>query len=149
VKRLAFALALAGALASCGRPAAPEVTRAWTRDTVGRTASAAVFMTITAPAGDRLVAASAPIAGKTDLMTMTGGDAAMAMDYVEAIELPAGQPVTLDAGGLHVWLADLTRPLAAGETFPLSLEFEKAGPREVTVEVVAPAAPAPMAGMKM
>ena len=41
------------------------------------------------------------------------------------------------------------QPLKAGESFPLTLEFEKAGKREVTVSVIAPAAPAPMAGMEM
>ena len=155
MKRLALAVLLAGPLAACGQPAPsaaapPEIARPWTRDTVGGTASAAVFMTVTAPAADRLVAASTPVAAKTDLMTMThdaGG--AMTMAYVEGIDLPAGQAVSLDATGLHVWLADLTHPLEAGETFPLTLEFEHAGKREVTVAVIAPAAPPPMAGMTM
>lgn len=37
--------------------------------------------------------------------------------------------------GLHVWLDGLKRPLKAGETFTLALNFEKAGQREVTVVV--------------
>lgn len=162
--RLAFALLLASSLAACGQPAQsdaaqsdaaqseaapPEVAEPWTRDTVGRTDSAAVFMTITAPAADRLLGASTPIAGDTSLMTMTGGSEAMAMADVAAIDLPAGQPVTLGPTGLHVWLAGLDHPLTAGETFPLTLEFENAGTREVTVSVIAPAAAAPMGGMKM
>lgn len=147
--RPVLGLCLALAAASCSRPAEIEVSDAWTRDTVGRTAAAAVFMTIAAPAADRLVGASSPLAGKTDLMTMHEEDGAMAMAYLEAIDLPAGTPVELDPSGLHVWLADLARPLAAGETFPLTLEFENAAPREVTVRVIEPAAPAPMPGMAM
>lgn len=153
MKRLAVALLLAGSLASCSQPAAPEagpeIVQPWTRDTVGSTASAAIFMTITAPTADRLLAATTPVAAETDLMTMNSAGNAMAMAYVEAIELPAGQPVSLDPTGLHVWLANLERPLKAGETFPLALEFEKAGKREVTVEVIAPAAPPPTARMAM
>ena len=67
----------------------------------------------------------------------------MEMAYLEAIAIPAGAPVTLNSAGLHVWLADLQQPLAARESFPLTLEFEHAGAREVTVAVIAPAAPAP------
>ena len=143
MKRSALALGLTLALAACARPTAVEVTDAWTRDTVGRTANAAVFMTITSPTADRLVAASASVAGKTDLMTMRSADGAMAMTYLDAISIPAGAPVSLDPAGLHVWLADLRAPLEAGQSFPLVLEFEKAGELGVEVAVIAPAAAAP------
>jgi copper(I)-binding protein len=93
------------------------------------------------------MAASSPIARKTDLMTMAGGSAAMAMRYVEAIDIPAGKPVSLDPRGLHVWLADLKQPLRTGQSFPLRLEFEKAGERRVMVSVIAPAAAPPLSGM--
>ena len=147
--RLLLALFLLLPLASCGQPAPLEITDAWARDTVGTTANAAVFMTIASPAADRLVGASAEVANKTDLMTFQGGSSAMQMRYVEDIDLPAGQPVTLNPAGLHVWLADLKQPLKAGNSFPLTLEFANAGKREVSVAVIAPAAMPPMSGMKM
>jgi copper(I)-binding protein len=80
-------------------------------------------------------------------MTMEGGGSAMAMTYLEAIDIPANEPVSLNPSGLHVWLAGLNRPLRAGETFPLFLRFEKAGERRVIVSVIAPAAAPPMSGM--
>jgi copper(I)-binding protein len=143
--RFASALLLSCALAACAKPASVEVKDVWVRDTVGRTANAAVFMTIESKAADRLVGASAPVAGKTDLMTMTmgGPGGAMGMDYVKDIALPAGQPVSLNPRGLHVWLAELKQPLKAGETFPLVLRFENAGERQVTVSVIGPADKAP------
>ena len=67
----------------------------------------------------------------------------MAMTYLDAISIPAGAPVSLDPAGLHVWLADLRAPLEAGQSFPLVLEFEKAGELRVEVAVIAPAAAAP------
>lgn len=125
-----------------------EVEQAWTRDTVGRTANAAVFMTVTASTADRLVGATTSVAGKADLMTMTMEGGTMAMSYVDAIELPAGKVVSLDPSGLHVWLEGLKAPLKAGQTFPLELRFEKAGVREVQVEVTEPGGqPAKMPGM--
>jgi copper(I)-binding protein len=149
MNRLILGLLLPISLAACGQPAPPEVAHAWARDTVGGTDNAAVFMTITSSTGDRLVAASTPVAERTDLMTMTGGSGAMEMKYLDGMAIPAGKPVTLDPTGWHVWLSGLEHPLAAGETFPLSLKFEKGGERRVTVSVIAPADPAPMAGMKM
>ena len=149
MRRLLFALLLLGPIAACAKPTPLEVKDAWTRDTVGSTANAAVFMTITSGTPDRLIAASTPVASKTALMTMAGGSSAMAMQYVTAIDIPAAQKVSLNAGGLHVWLADLRQPLTAGQTFPLTLKFEKAGERRVTVSIIKPAAAPPMSGMEM
>lgn len=140
------ALALLLPLAACVQAAPLEVKDAWTRDTVGGTASAAVFMTIRSPTADRLLSASTPVARKTDLMTMQGGGGAMEMAYLKGIDIPANTPVSLNASGLHVWLAGLAQPLRAGQRFLLTLRFEKAGERTVEVSVIAPAA-APPAGM--
>jgi copper(I)-binding protein len=144
VRGLACALFLAVTVIACTQPAPLEVKDVWTRDSVGRTANAAVYMTIRSGSADRLVGASTPVAGKTDLMTMEARNGTMAMKYIEGIDIPAGEPVRLNARGLHVWLADLHRPLTAGQSIPLSLEFEKAGERQVTVSVMSPAA-APVA----
>jgi copper(I)-binding protein len=143
MKRRAFALSLCFAISACGRPAPLEVRDVWARDTIGGTANAAVFMTISSPTADRLIAASTPVARKTDLMTMEGGSSAMAMAYVKAIPIPAGATVSLSPTGLHVWLSDLKQPLRTGRRFPLILKFEKAGERQVTVTTIAPAAAPP------
>lgn len=144
MRRLALALFLVLPIVACARPAPLQVANAWARDTVGGTANAAVFMTITSPTPDRLVSASTPVAKHTDLMIMQGGGGAMEMNYLQAIDIPANRPVSLNPMGLHVWLAELTQPLKAHQSFTLTLTFAKAGRREVTVKVVEPAAAAPM-----
>ena len=150
MKRSAFALFLVVPIVSCGKPAPLEVKDVWARDTIGSTANAAVFMTISSPTADRLTAASTPVANKTDLMTMGGGSNAMEMTYLKGIDIPANTPVSLDPTGLHVWLAALKQPLTAGQSFPLSLEFERAGQRQVSVTVIAAAAASPpVSGMRM
>lgn len=149
MRRSAFAPFLLLPVMACQQAAPIEIKDAWARDTVGGTASAAVYMTITAPTADRLIGASTPAAKKTDLMTMESSGGTMGMKYLRAIDLPAGKPVSLNANGLHVWLAELNAPLKAGQNFALTLKFEKAGERQVTVSIVAPAAAAPMEGMKM
>ena len=136
-------------VASCTKPARLDVTNAWTRDTIGRTENAAVFMTISSGTPDRLVSASSPaVAKKTDLMTMAGGRNAMEMTYAQGVDIPANAPVSLNPTGLHVWLAGLRQPLRTGQTFPLMLKFQKAGERRVVVSVIAPAASPPMSTLQ-
>ena len=57
------------------------------------------------------------------------------MKEVEQIDIPAGGSVQLKPGGYHVMLMELAKPIAAGDTVPVTLTFEKAG--EVTVDAVA------------
>jgi len=149
MRKFALVLALLLPAAALAQPAQVEIKDVWARDTVGGTANAAVYVTVTSPAADRLLAASTPAANKTDLMTMQGGSSAMEMKYLKAIDIPANKPVSLNPTGLHVWLTGLKHPLVAGQTFPLTLTFEKAGQRTITVPIIKPGAPAPMASMKM
>ncbi len=61
----------------------------------------------------------------------------MQMRSVEAgVPVLAAQGLELKPGGpLHVMLTDLKQPLKAGDSFPLTLTFEKAGLRDVIVKV--------------
>jgi copper(I)-binding protein len=63
----------------------------------------------------------------------TGG--AMTMDQVEQIAIPAGGSVALEPGGFHIMMMGLAGPLAVGETFDLTLQFETVGEVVVQVEV--------------
>lgn len=72
---------------------------------------------------------------ETTETTAAMGDDTMTMQEVERIELPAGETVALEPGGYHIMLLELAAPLEVGETFELTLEFEEAGERTVTVEV--------------
>jgi len=145
---LASLLALS-AVACARQPTAPEVKNAWARDTIGSTANAAVFMTISSPMPDRLVAASTPIANKTDLMTIAGSSGMMDMKYLAGIDISPNTPVTLSPTGLHIWLADLKQPLRSGQSFPMFLRFRKAGQQRVMVTVIGAAAAPPRSAMSM
>jgi copper(I)-binding protein len=57
------------------------------------------------------------------------------MRPLAAMDIPAGQTATPGPGGMHIMLLGLTRPLREGESFPLTLSFEHAGPRQVTVAI--------------
>lgn len=150
LRKLVFALAFIS-IAACTPPAEIEISEPWARAraSAGDADTAAVFMTITARSADRLIGASTPAAATTSLMTMSSDGGMMAMSDVDDIPLPANTPVSLDPSGLHVWLEGLHAPLTAGETFPLTLQFENAGEREITVSIIEPAAAPPMSDMDM
>jgi copper(I)-binding protein len=121
-----------GAIAQTGDV---QVTNAWARATPGGAQTAAAYVTILSPTGDRLTGAATPLAQKADLHSMTMDGNVMQMRDIDAIDLPAGKAVTLKPGGYHIMLTGLAQPLVAGQTFPLTLTFDKAGAREVAVAV--------------
>ena len=67
----------------------------------------------------------------------------MKMRPLAGLDIPAGQSVTLKPGGEHIMLMGLNGPLHEGQSFPLTLTFEKAGTREVSVAVEKPGAAGP------
>jgi copper(I)-binding protein len=60
---------------------------------------------------------------------------AMTMVPVDAVPIPKGETVKFEPGGYHVMLFNVKNPLKVGDTFDITLVFEKAGEKDVTVEV--------------
>jgi hypothetical protein len=129
------------------------VTQAWARATPAKAENGAAYLTLEAAAPDRLTRVSTPAAKKAELHTMTMDGSVMKMRQIAGIDLPAGQQVTLKPGAVHIMLIGLTQPLQPGQTFPLTLQFAKAGTQEVNVAVEAAGAMGPgsasAGGMKM
>jgi hypothetical protein len=134
-KILAFAASLVVASAALAQPTQLEVDHAWARATPGKADNGAAYVTITSPTADRLVSASTPVAKKAELHTMSMQGMVMKMRPISGVDIPAGQPVSLKPGGEHIMLMGLNEQLREGRSFPLTLDFEKAGPRTVTVTV--------------
>ena len=129
---LSTALFVGAALAQNGDV---QITGAWARATPGGAQAAAAYVTLEAPAGDRLTGVSTPAAKKADVHEMSMDNGVMKMRPVDGVDLPPGQKVTLKPGGYHIMLTGLARPLVEGQSFPLTLDFAKAGARQVTVSV--------------
>lgn len=131
-------------LSLCGLPLAPvlaaepsaiQIEAPWARESPPATANGAAYMTLvnTGHEVDRLLSASGDVAKTIELHTHLAENNVMKMRKVDAIKVAPGEPTALRPGGLHVMLIGLQKPLAAGQTFPLTLKFEKAG--EVPVQV--------------
>jgi copper(I)-binding protein len=151
-KPLAFAACLLIAGAAVAQTGQVELKDAWARATPGKAENGAAYLTIVSPGADRLVSVSTPVAKKAELHTMTTEGGVMKMRPLAGVDVPAGQPVTLKPGGAHIMLMGLNQPLQAGQSFPLTLSFEKAGQREVTAAIEKPGAMGPggqAGGMQM
>jgi cytochrome oxidase Cu insertion factor (SCO1/SenC/PrrC family)/copper(I)-binding protein len=133
----AVLLPLATMSAAAAEEGGPKIDRAWARATPGAANTGAVYFRIESPIDDRLIGLASPVARKAELHTHVEENGVMQMREVEGgLAVPADQRVELKAGGLlHVMLIDLKKPLKVGNRFPLTLTFEKAGTRDVTVQV--------------
>jgi hypothetical protein len=141
-------LVAGGAMAQNGQV---QIKDAWARATPAKTDTGAAYLTIVSPTPDHLISVSSPVAKKAGLHTMTMEGSVMKMRPLEKVDVPANQPVTLKPGGMHIMLQGLNEPLQAGQSFPLTLTFEKAGQQqvEVAVEKVGAMGPEGHAGMNM
>lgn len=151
----ASALATVLVAGACGSSTQVSVSDPWARTSAGDQTTGAAYMVISGgDEPDRLIGAAVPssIAAKTeihetvesdgssdgmgDMEQMGGMDGeAMTMRPVDGIDIPAGETVRLEPGGYHIMLIDLAKPLTSGDTFELTLTFEKAGEQVVTVSV--------------
>ena len=114
----------------------PTVSQAWARATAPGVDVGAVYLLIDGGAADdSLVSASSVRAAMVHLHTVEESGGVAKMRAVEGIEVPAGKRVVLAPKGTHIMLMGLAKPLVAGETFPLELQFAKAGKLGITVVV--------------
>ena len=120
------------ALAHSYKLGAIEIGHPWARPSV--TGKAAVFLAFANNGRDtdRLVGGSTPIAAQVILREADGA----AMDE---LDLMPHRPVPLRPGGKYIALLGLKRPLALGDSFPLTLRFAAAG--EITMTVLVEDAP--------
>jgi copper(I)-binding protein len=108
------------------------------RTTVPGQASGAVYLTLenTGKNTDKLVAVSTPIARTAELHSMSMDGNVMKMREVRNMEIkPAAKLAIMPGDGYHIMLTGLKQPLKAGDKFPLTLTFEKAGKLDVSVVV--------------
>jgi hypothetical protein len=128
------------------------ITQAWSRATPSGAKVAGGYLTIenkgTAP--DRLIGVSAEIAGKADVHEMAMDNGVMKMRQLDkGLAIDPGKTVKLAPGGYHLMLQELKGPFKEGEKVPVTLQFEKAGKVNVTLDVQGVGAQAPGGGGMM
>ena len=86
---------------------------------------------------DKLVSVHAAVSQSVQLHEMKMEGDVMRMREVDMVPVPAGKAVMLQPGGMHIMLIGLKAPLKVGDSFPMTLKFEKAGEVKVDVKVQA------------
>jgi len=127
-------------LAACSPNKAPRISveNGWARATVAGQGSAAAYLTIVNRGGgeDRLVGVSVPRSNVAMLHSSSMDGGVMRMrDLSEGLIIPAYGTVQLAPNGTHIMLNGLKSPLRAGEQFPATLRFAKAGAKDVVIKV--------------
>jgi hypothetical protein len=145
LSQLTLAALMAAAVSTSAVAQSVEVKDPWVRAAVPGQTGTGAFMKITARNGARLVSASSPVAGVTEVHEMKMEGNVMKMRALEGgLELPAGKTVELKPGGYHVMLMDLKGPLARDSTVPLTLVFKDAKGVESRIELKVPVSTAPV-----
>jgi copper(I)-binding protein len=145
LSQLTLAALMAAAVSTSAFAQSVEVKDPWVRAAVPGQTGTGAFMKITARNGARLVSASSPVAGVTEVHEMKMEGNVMKMRALEGgLELPAGKTVELKPGGYHVMLMDLKGPLARDSTVPLTLVFKDAKGVESRIELKVPVSTAPV-----
>jgi periplasmic copper chaperone A len=113
------------------------VADAWARATPKGSTTAVIYITVinNGQDADRLLGATTPMAEKVQLHSNTNDNGVMKMRELTSIEIEAGKKVALKPGGTHAMLVGLKQPLVEGQSFSVTVEFEKAGKIDVPVSV--------------
>jgi copper(I)-binding protein len=143
LKQLITALCL---LAAASAQAQVDVADAWARATGKGQQATGVFMNLTAKKATRLVGVKSELTPVAHVHEMKMDKDVMKMQAVTALDLPAGQTVSLKPGSYHVMLMDLKAPVEEGSHVVVTLMFEDAAGVKTQQDVHAVAKKAPMGG---
>ncbi len=114
-----------------------EVENPWSRATAPGAKVAAGYMVLRNKSAlpDRLVGASTPASRKVETHVTERDGEIMRMREVRGYEIPAGGTFELKPGGPHLMFVDVRQPFREGESFPVTLRFERAGEKKVDFRV--------------
>ncbi len=154
-KQLTRKIAIAAALAAWfAAPVRAEdvkagdlvITQAWSRATPVGAKVAGGYLTIEnkGSSADRLVGGSGDVAGRVEVHEMAMDNGVMKMRPLDkGLEIEPGKTVKLAPGGLHLMMFDLKGQFKQGDKVAVTLQFEKAGKVQLTLDVQGVGAQAP------
>lgn len=134
-KRFAISTALGLLMTTQSFAGDITVEGVWARASAGLARAGAAFMIIKNTGdADQLIAAKADVSKRVELHTHLHQDGVMKMRQIKSVTVNKGVTM-LQPGGDHVMFMSLNAPLKEGESFPLTLVFEKAGEVKVDVKI--------------
>ncbi|MEL6205468.1 MAG: copper chaperone PCu(A)C [Pseudomonadota bacterium] len=112
------------------------VEDAWSRASIGVNRPGVAYMIVRNTGDERvtLTGIATSLAKMPELhKSSINAEGVASMAPAGEIEIAPGRTIALEPGGLHAMLRGLQKPMAKGETFPLTLVFSDGG--KVTVDV--------------
>ncbi len=146
MRQFLIALLIANPIAASAEQSAIQVDHVWSRAAMaGR--EGVVYLTVTdTGTPDMLTGVTTPVAAEAALHQTIDDHGVMKMRPVGSLPIAPGKPMTLAPGGYHIMLMGLKQALNAGDSFPVTLTFAKAG--QVTATAIVQKAGTPMPSMK-
>jgi copper(I)-binding protein len=121
-----------------------DVTEAWTKAS-GTATSAPIYLHIvSAKEPDRLLSVDAAMANHIELHDDSPQATARVIP-MPVIDIPGGATVNLGPGGRYLTLVGLKAPLKEGDSFLITMKFDKAGTSSTAVKILGAAASGPPA----
>jgi copper(I)-binding protein len=145
---LLVAVTLQTPSAGAQQPTAGDVviSQPWSRATPGGAKVASGYMTIEnkGATADRLLGASSDAAAKIQVHEMATNNGVMTMRPLEnGLTIEPNATTRLTPGSYHLMLTDITHPFKQGDKVSVTLDFEKAGKMQVTLNVLGVGAKGP------
>ena len=114
-----------------------DVLDAWTRATAGTATTAPVYLhIISAKDADKLVDVEVAAAQDIELRETNGQSTANKEAPMAAVDIPAGGTVDFAPNSRHFMLTGLKAPLKEGDSFLITLKFDKAGTESAVVKIL-------------
>ncbi len=118
-----------------------DVLDAWTRATAGSATTAPIYLNIiSAKDADKLVEVEVAAAADIELRETNGQSTADKEAPMPAVDIPAGGTVDFSPNSRHFMLTGLKAPLKEGDSFLITLKFDKAGTESTVVKILGPSA---------
>ena len=113
---------------------------AWVRPPVSENGNGAIYFRLVNTGGlsDKLLGVSSPVATAELHQSVMKDNGVMGMEPVASVELPAGEEVEFEQGGMHVMLIGLEQPPVDGEKISFTLQFEHSGNMKFEAEARQP-----------
>jgi len=114
------------------------IRQAWSRATPNGASVAAGYLTIENHGNtfDRLLSVSSPVARKVEIHeTLDAGGIMRMRSAKDGLAIPPHGKLVLAQGGSHLMFLQLMAPFSEGGRVPVSLDFERAGQIDTSLEV--------------
>lgn len=115
-----------------------QISNAWVRLPPPGAEVAAAYLTLVAQRNTSLVKVETPAAGSVQLHSMKMKNGVMEMRELPKIDLPAGKPISLKPGDVHLMLFEIKPPLKEGDALAFAFFLKDASGKTEKAQAMIP-----------